>query len=397
MFSFFRYFKEKRDNRERILALDLLRGTFLVEIIVAHIAWHPSLLTFISGGNQLVASAAEGFFTISGLLVGYLYGPRVLGDTKKIFKKIWKRAFLLYCLATFFTLFYTAWAIMEPHSAAYQMIYTRGGLRFLVDTFTLRYAFGWAEFLNRYAMFMLFAPFAIWLIAKGRAWIMALASFAIWFFLRDTERFLPFSPWQLVFYFGMILGYYLPHIEAWFRELPKERRRVISITICSVAAVTYIACIYMALIAPTVLLTTNPAVQFYAHIQPYFDKNHLAPGRVAVGIVWFAALYMIYRRYEKQISRLSHGVLEVLGRQSLFVYGFHAFLLFIIDLYFVPPAGHSLFANTLVTLVVLTIIYIGAYYRGHVMALGRRVRRTYRFRAPEPDVADGGLELGDRL
>lgn len=373
MAVFWKFWKRGELNRERILALDLLRGTFLVEIIVAHIAWHPSLLTFISGGNQLVASAAEGFFTISGLLVGYLYGPRILKDTKKTFKKIWKRAALLYCLATFFTLAYTAWAVLEPHSAAYQTIYTRGGLRFLLDTFTLRYAFGWAEFLNRYAMFMIFAPFAVWLIAKGRAWIVALASFAIWFFLRDTERFLPFSPWQLVFYFGMILGYYLPHIEAWFQEMPRKWQRTIFISVCSVAAVTYLASIYMALIAPTALPSTNPAVQFYAHIQPYFDKNHLAPGRVAIGIVWFAALYMTYRRYEKQLSRVTRGALEVLGRQSLFVYTFHAFILFVIDLYFVPPVKSSIPANTLVTLAVIGIIYVGAYYRGHVTRIGKQL------------------------
>jgi hypothetical protein len=370
---FWDFFRKRALNRERILALDLLRGTFLVEIIVAHIAWHPSLFTFIGGGNQLVASAAEGFFAISGLLVGYLYAPRVLKDTKKVFMKIWKRAGLLYCLATFFTLFYTAWASLDPHSPVYQTLYTRDPLRFLVDTLTLRYAFGWAEFLNRYAVFMLLAPFAVWLVAKGRAWIVALVSLAVWFFLRETERFLPFSPWQLVFMYGIILGYYLPHIEAWFKNFSRRQQQAIFVSICFVAFVTYLASMFLFVVAPVALPVNSWAIHLQGQLAPYFDKNHLAPARVAIGVIWFAALYMVYRRYEKQISDYSFGILEVLGRQSLFVYCFHAFVLFIIDLYIAPPAIHSIALNTLITLQVLIIVYFASYYVAYFNGFRKRI------------------------
>ncbi|MDB5183722.1 MAG: hypothetical protein JWO07_403 [Candidatus Saccharibacteria bacterium] len=368
-----KFWKKPKQNRERILALDLLRGAFLIEIICAHIGWRPSLITFISGGDGLFASAAEGFFTISGLLVGYLYGPRILKDRKKTFQKIWKRAWLLYCLATFFTLFYTAWAVSEPNSAAYHTIYTREPWRFLVDTFTLRYAFGWAEFLNRYALFMIVAPFVVWLVAKGRAWIVAIISLLIWFFLRNTDRFLPFSAWQLVFMFGIILGYYLPNIEEWFRSLPQRTQRSIFVSVCGVAAATYVFSMLLFVIAPLVLPASSPILAFHDQLVPIFEKNHLAPARVAVGIVWFAALYMAFRRYEKPISKYTRGVLEVFGRQSLFVYSFHAFMLFILDLYFVPPAGHTITSNTLITLIVIIIIYNAAYYRGHVTKIGKRL------------------------
>lgn len=373
MLSFLDRFRNKQINRERILAFDLLRGTFLIEIIVNHIAWRPSFLTFIGGGGMLVASAAEGFFTISGMLVGYLYGPRILKDRRKTFIKIWKRALLLYCLATFFTLFYTAWAILEPNSAVNQTTYTREPWRFLVDTFTLRYAFGWAEFLNRYALFMLFAPFAVWLIAKGRAWIVATISFVIWLFLRETDRFLPFSAWQLVFMFGIILGYYLPHIEGWFRSLGRNARRSIFITVCSAAIASYVFSIFIFVIAPLALPADSWAVALRDQLLPYFDKNHLDPARIAIGILWFAALYMMFRRFEASISRYTYGVLEVFGRQSLFVYTFHAFILFAIDLYFLPPTSASILANTLVTVVVIAIIYIAAYYKSNVTQFAKQL------------------------
>lgn len=371
--SLIRWLKNKQLNRDRILALDLLRGLFLIIIITTHIAWRPSLFTFVGGGGLLFASAAEGFFTISGLLVGYLYAPRVLKETKKIFKKIWKRALLLYLLATLFTFFYTAWAVLEPNNPVHQTLYSREPWRFLVDTLTLRYAFGWAEFLNRYALFMFVAPFAVWLVAKGRAWIVALISFTIWFFLREVERFQPFSSWQLVFMFGIILGYYLPAIEAWFKHLARNSQRIVFWSVCSVALVTYLFSMFLFVVAPLVFAADHQLMQFYNQLIPYFDKNHLAPARVAVGVIWFAALYLVFRRYEKQISRGTHGVLEVFGKQSLFVYCLHAFILFTIDLYFRPPLPNLILANTVVTLTVIIIIYYAAYYRGHITTYGRRL------------------------
>lgn len=356
------------------MALDLLRGAFLIEIIVAHIAWHPSLLSYVGGGNALPASAAEGFFVISGVLVGYLYGPRVLKERKKVFIKIWKRAGLLYILAAFFTITYTAWAVLDPNNPIYQTIYTREPWRFIVNTLTLRYAFGWAEFLNRYAVFMLVAPFAIWLIAKGRAWIVALISLLIWVFLRETDRFLPFSAWQLVFMYGIIIGYYLPHIEDWFHNHCTRRiQKLVFSIVCLVGAVSYLFAIYLFVAAPNILPPDSQLLQLHNQLAPYFDKSHLAPARVAVGVVWFAALYMATRRYEKQITKYTNGVLEVFGRQSLFVYCLHAFILFAIDLYLAPMPSHNLWQNTIVTISVLLIIYIITYNRAGLSEYSKKL------------------------
>lgn len=373
---FWRFWKRGKLNRERILALDLLRGTFLIEIISAHVAWHPSIFFIVSGGNQLPASAAEGFFTISGILVGYLYGPRILKEPKKVFLKIWKRAGLLWFLATFFTIFYTAWATLDPHSPVYATLYDREPWRFLFNTLAMRYSYGWAEFLNRYAMFMLLAPFAVWLCAKGKAWVVAIISFLIWFFLREKAFFLPFSPWQIVFMYGIIIGYYLPQIEETFKSFTKQIQRTVFAGVCGVALVSYIACIFIFVVAPLILPSDSSVISFGNQIIASTDKTHLAPARIAVGVVWFAALYMFYRHYEKSISKYTRGVLEVFGRQSLFVYTFHAFILFNIDLYLAPTPGHTLWQNTLVTLAVLLIIYIAAKERLNISAYAKKLYRN---------------------
>lgn len=376
MFSLFRYLKNKQLNRDRILALDLLRGTFLIVIITTHIAWRPSLFTFVGGEGQLLASAAEGFFAISGLLVGYLYTPKILKETKKTFKKIWKRAFLLYALTVFFTFFYTAWAVLEPHSQAYQTLYIRDAGKFIVDTLTLRYAFGWADFLNRYALFMFIAPFAVWLIAKGKAWVVALISFVIWFFWRATIQFVPFSAWQLIFMYGIILGYYLPSLEAIFKNLSKRWQKSIFAIIISISLISYLFSMFVFVIAPLILPLESPVLQFRDQLGAYFNKDYVAPARVVVGIIWFAALYMFYRVYEKQISKITRGILEVFGRQSLFVYCVHAFFIFAIDIYFKPPAPNLIVLNTIVTLFVLAAIYLLARHRSQLTAYSKKIFRN---------------------
>lgn len=83
----------------------------MIAIIVDHIGWGPSLFHLLSGGGRLFASPAEGFFVISGILVGYIYGPRMVKSFKHAAVKLWKRAFLLYALSVVFTLIYTVIAL----------------------------------------------------------------------------------------------------------------------------------------------------------------------------------------------------------------------------------------------------------------------------------------------
>jgi len=366
--------KTAKANRERILAFDLLRGMFLAIIVTTHIFWAPSLYTFVGGGGALPASAAEGFFTISGILVGYLYRDRVLKETKRVTIKLWKRAALLYGLTVFFTFLYTAWALLEPASSMHAVVYNQGSpLQFIYETLTLQYAFGFADFLARYAVFMLFAPLAVWLVAKQKAWIVALASFAVWLLLHNINRFPFLAAWQIIFMFSIIIGCYMPHIEKWFTGLTKRTQRTLFIAVCSAAFITYAASILVFVVGPVKLLHLDAIIAIKQQLDPIFNKDHLPLARLVIGVLWFAGLYMAFRRYEKQISRYSFGIFETLGRQSLFVYCFHSVVLFAIAVYFYPPTDSTFLENTFVTTITLAIVYFAAYYRKRLTEFGRKI------------------------
>ena len=81
----------------RLATLDLLRGWFLIVILVNHLFYFPSGYDLISGRGMLLVSAAEGFFIISGLLIGIIRGGRVSNvPFLGIWKKLWKRGIILY-------------------------------------------------------------------------------------------------------------------------------------------------------------------------------------------------------------------------------------------------------------------------------------------------------------
>lgn len=72
-------------SKKRIIAFDTMRGLFMATIIIDHLgtAFGISLFIFLTGGGGLPVSAAEGFFLLSGFMVGFVYAPKFLAQRKK--------------------------------------------------------------------------------------------------------------------------------------------------------------------------------------------------------------------------------------------------------------------------------------------------------------------------
>src|SRR5438105_10501736 len=96
---------------KRIAALDIIRGFFLVVILINHIELYPSGFDYFTGRGRLFVSAAEGFFFMSGLLVGIVYKRRLHLGMKFITVKMWRRALQLYIGSVILTLLFTAAAV----------------------------------------------------------------------------------------------------------------------------------------------------------------------------------------------------------------------------------------------------------------------------------------------
>lgn len=353
---------ETSAKRARILTLDLLRGLFLVIIFADHLAYAPSLFfQFATGTSGHFASAAEGFFAISGILVGYIYGPKILSHTKKIVIKMWKRALLLYGLSVGFTLFYTAWAEALVGGYSRQPNWSGSVADLLIQSFTLQFHFGWADFLARYAVFMLIAPLAVWLIAKHHTWLVAVLSIGTWLLFGHAVTWQIFTAWQVVFMIGIIIGFYLPQLEALAKQIPKQKRSIVWWLIVVLAAATYSAIVLRFSILPFLLPSISDAIP--TQWQPYLDKESVSVARIAIGILWFSGLYLLFRRFEEWINTTTKGTLLVLGQNSLFVYSLEAFIIFGLDVLLPAPHASSVIDNTFIGILGIAIVYTITRYK----------------------------------
>lgn len=315
-----------------------------------------------------MVSAAEGFFFMSGLLVGLVYRRRIAEGMKFIFKKMWRRAIVLYVGAVFLTLLFTALAfyLNRPDiKQGFPEILNWPDT--IAQTLLLQYEFGWADFLSRFAILMFLAPFAFYLLTKGKWWVLLALSFIVWKF-RGVSFMLA---WQIIFMVGMIIGYYWQELQARAASLtPKVRKGVIR-SLFTLAAITFIysyASVYILSILNDKFLTLAEPWQsityawnsFNEYIWIYSEKWSMEPLRMVLFATWFSALFLLVRRYEQKITGLSRGYVEFLGKNSFLTYVNHAFIVFGFKL--VIPVRTNLWQNFVITGLALAVLIVTTRY-----------------------------------
>lgn len=353
-------------KRARILTLDLLRGYFLLVVLIDHARFFPSIFELGTGRGEMWASAAEGFFIISGLLVGYVYGPRMVRSVLSTAKRMWKRAFLLYALTVLLTFLFVWWGNASDVARVKEGLWTQPALgEFLYKTLTLQYYYGWADFLPYYALFMAWAPIALYAIIRGKAWAVLAISGFIWLFRGGSFEL----SWQLLFMGSMVAGWYLPAIEAKVRALaPAVQNRLrtglyaVAITLAVASVLTirvgevmvheYAGFAALPLALQNVFLWLDGARDV---MTPLIVKWTLEPVRLITALVWFTALYIWVRQHEAAINRLSRGFFRVLGERSLVVYVVHSIVIFALLL--IIPGDHGFWLNNLLTAAVVALVY----------------------------------------
>jgi fucose 4-O-acetylase-like acetyltransferase len=87
----------------------------------------------------------------------------------------------------------------------------------------------------------------------------------------------------------------------------------------------------------------------------------MGPLRVVLFFLWFSALFYLIEKHQAAITKRTRGIVELIGRNSLFVYITHAFVVFIFQLFI--PNQTNIFQNFLITgaalaiLIAITLVY----------------------------------------
>ncbi|HMI09112.1 MAG TPA: OpgC domain-containing protein [Candidatus Saccharimonadales bacterium] len=319
----------------RILALDYLRGFFIIVIIVDHLWRWPSLFEVVSGRGELWASAAEGFVIISGLLVGYVRGYKNRNKPLlEVSQKLIKRGLLLYIwmLITTVALVAASWALNFKGDMAYIPIPIGHWNELVMSALRFDYVHTLTHFLYLYAIFLILSPLAIWLLRRKKAWIVACISAAMW--ILGVVNSIEWMQWQLLFFLPAIAGFYLDSIFAKYYSLAKKQQQVIRFGTIGLMAVTVLA-------AALVVLPMSPG----EYESSLFGRDPITLATILTSFIWFIGLLSLFQLILPFLKRWLGWLLIAFGERSLTAYILHTIPLVLCQLLFVQ--FNNIWLNTL--------------------------------------------------
>jgi hypothetical protein len=341
-------FPEYVAQQGRDMRLDLLRGYFVVAMIVDHVRG-PSPIYLLTGGNRFYTSAAEGFILISGLVTGLVY-PRLIArdGLGNSLLKLLSRAWALYLLTVGVTLLFL------PISEILYLPWAEGvdlsnPLAVVVSILTMHRTYYLIDVMLLYTILFIFVPLAFVLLEHKRTWVVLAGSWLIWALFQVFPDYasLPwpiagnylfdFSAWQVLFFTGLVLGY---HHEL----LPTLGRRAtrLALLLTGLGTAALIA-VYFVVDPPTSLMPAQIAVgspvfhEVRLWLQDvFFAKVAVRPGRILASAVTFSFLFFLVTSFWHQVRRLLGWLLLPLGQHALYAYTVHIAVVAIVAVVLAP-------------------------------------------------------------
>lgn len=339
-------------------------------IVVNHLFLFPSAWQILTGRALLWVSAAEGFFFLSGIMVGLVRGNEYRQSSlREVSKKLLNRAWALYLVNIVVVVVSVLLArdllVLNPTVGVKTGFPAAGsvlGLIFKAATFQLSY--GWADFLSYYVVFLVIAIPSLWLIKKDMWYLVLGLSVLAWF----EPRIIDFGIfdkyyfyWQLYFIFGLVMGYYYYSISKWFGTLELRTQSNIKRGFIGLSVVSFVfnwILIYLskswASKLPGILqVIASWARTIYKASEPFLYADRAGILRPIVFGLWILGMYFLFQRFEGSIKRWFDWILGEFGRQSLRTYVVSSIVALILPAIF-TTRGFVL--NTVVTFVIVLII-----------------------------------------
>lgn len=321
----------------RIIELDLLRGFFIVVIILDHLQFWPSPWQYMTGQGRLWVSAAEGFFIISGLLIGYLRAYKgAHSSLRDMSKKLWARAGMLWLWGVIIT----AAALMLSYAlpGPTNLLPALPGDETMANPFvliwriiTLDYASAWIYFLRLYAIMLALTPLFLWCIRHKKVLHFAVLSLGIYLaslLIHPGEEALQ---WQVLFFGAAILGWKLEAILAWFRTRPQVRTAtIVTLIVTTLASMVLSYAVvhgWTYVESPATSISREAYVSIRANVDPVFSNQPLTPARIALSFLWFSGLLALFHVMRKPLERWLGWLLLIFGNASLTAYCLQAIVL----------------------------------------------------------------------
>lgn len=332
----------------RIFELDLIRGFFIIVIILDHMQRWPSPFLYITGEGRLWVTAAEGFFIISGLLIGYL---RAYKEASKpllpIAKKLWKRAGMLWVWSVIITFIVVSLSIILPGDGAMMPKLPASEQVaslpiYIWNVISQQYASDWIYFLRMYAIVLALTPVFLWLLRHGQ-WLIAMLimtlSYAVTIAFGLEEATMQ---WQLLFFGAALVGWKFEAILAWFASRPKLRYSflvfLMSTTLATMTLSFFFVHGWNVVEQPQGFMNREDYIATRQILDPLFTNNPMTIWRILLAFVWFGGVLSLFHIIKRPLQAAFGWLLMEFGQYSLTAYCLQALLLgFAVT--FIPVSG----------------------------------------------------------
>ena len=376
--------------RGRDLRIDFLRGLAMTCVIIDH-SQMSSVLSWFSFERFWLVSAAEVFVVLSGVVLGMVYGPRLVRDGwLAVAKRLGRRALVLWfaCVAVTLSVLALSFVGVDVSSVS---AWDSSAVSWFLDPRTMtaaqwrdlaliRYSPWAVEIIGLYVWLVLAAVPCLLALRTGRWRLLLAVSWALYIWYRiaphqltaaEFEVVFPILAWQLLFVHGITIGYYREQIAA---RLPRRKPLLVIIATASAAFMVLAFCNPLA-DGPAWLrfglISPDTFSSMYRH---YFAFSELGIGRLAnlavalpLGYALLSGIWGFAARFQV--------LFVTLGQASLGAFVLHVYGLLLLD--HLPGAG-ELWINTAAQ-ILLVVAIAGAL---GAMKKWRRARR--RSLTPQP-------------
>lgn len=352
----------------RIETFDIMRGFFLIAILNDHIHYFPNFADWLGMRGQLMVSAAEGFFLLSGIVLGIVRGAKLIHEPfMVVMKLLLKRAAQLYItyITTVIGFTLIAWTFYANNpGATYELMVPRDIWLLLSDTLSLNYFYGWADYLRFYAVYIALSPIAFWLLRKGQWYIVLAVSAIVWIMTPNLKgidwtetQLLQLMSWQPLFFIGIVVGFHWPQLAKAFK---RHQRRITHYVLCPMISLSAALLLANIIIVFAIDFTNADwAKQFSATAtqlrESIFLKEQMGWQRILLFMLWFWSWFFVVERFLPTIKKYFGWLLIPIGTNSLYVYTVSAFFVFFIHIYITNTA--NVFINFAIITISTTLIY----------------------------------------
>lgn len=311
----------ERDDR-----LDLLRGLFVLKMIVGHLGWSRFEAHFPLGW----VTAAEGFFCVSGATLGLV--ARRFEETGRravLLRRLRLRApwlLLLYLTLVALAIGFQLAPTFTPQRLDRRFPGVPGWQRLISFDHDLA-----LNVLPRYAVLLFVAPGVLWLLRRQRGALVALGlSAGLWAANLATGKrlLLPLveqsradfgtASWQLLFFGGVMMAWSYPPRVSRPGEDVRWRTRLL-----------VLSGLLVALFVTWEALTPGNANATRGVLRPWVDRGTLAPLRMLNFLIDAVFLWLAVDRWRTALARWFGWLLLPLGRNALAAFVLHLPLLWL--------------------------------------------------------------------